>query len=199
MSATMSASREIVVYVPAGGHPATDGIARGSAIVGLAEPGAEEVRIYFEGALFDQVNMVTLADRAVHAFGRLRERYPTLARRMVPREALVAVGTFDEAGGRIILTGEQSAASVATWLGVPTLDPAELRCSALPRVGASELAARLAPDIRADVNRALAAALIRRAGFRREGEEWVAPDGRRTSADAEALNWALVAIAAEER
>ncbi len=193
----MTASREIVVYLPAGGHPATEGIARGSAIVGVPEPGAEEVRIYFEGALYGQVNMVTLADRAVHAHGHLRERYPTIAKRMVPRGALVAVGTFDEAAGRIILTGDQSAAAVATWLGVPALDPAELRRSELPRVGAAELAARLAPDIRADVNRALAAALIRRAGFRREGEEWVAPDGGRTSADAEALAWALVAIAAE--
>lgn len=195
----MTASREIVVYLPAGGHPATEGIARGSAIIGVPEPGAEEVRIYFEGALYEQVNMVTLADRAVHACGRLRERYPTIAKRMVPRSALVAVGTFDEAAGRIILTGEQSAAAVATWLGVPTLDPAELRRSELPRVTAAEVAARLAPDIRADVNRGLAAALIRRAGFLREGGEWVAPDGRRTSADAEALNWALVAIAAEER
>jgi hypothetical protein len=193
----MTASREIVVYVPAGGHPDTEGIARGSAIVGLPEPGSGEVRIYFEGALYGQVNMVTLADRAVHAVGRPRERYPTLARRMVPRAALVAVGTFDEAAGRIILTGEQSAATVATWLGVPTLDPAELRRSELPRVTAAEVAARLVPDIRADVNRGLAAALIRRAGFRLEGGEWIAPDGRHTSADAEALNWALVAIAAE--
>jgi hypothetical protein len=197
----MTASREIVVYLPAGGHPDTEGIARGSAIVGLPEPGSGEVRIYFEGAIYGSANMVTLADRAVHACGRLRDRYPTIAksRRVVPRGALVAVGTFDEAAGRIILTGEQSAAAVATWLGVPTLDPAELRRSDLPRVSAAEVAARLAPDIRADVNRGLAAALIRRAGFRREGGEWIAPDGRRTSADAEALNWALVAIAAEER
>jgi hypothetical protein len=194
----MSASREIVVYLPAGGHPATRGIARGSAIVGVPEPGSEEVRIYFEGALYEQSNVVTLADRAVHACERLRDRYPTLAKRMVPRSALVVVGTFDEVGGRIILTGEQSASAVATWLGVPTLDPAELRRSTPPRVHAAELAARLAPDIRTEVNRALAAALIRRAGFRRESEEWVAPDGRRTPADAEALNWALVAIAAEE-
>jgi hypothetical protein len=195
----MAASREIVVYVPAGGHPATAGIARGSAIVGLPDPGAEEVRIYYEGAIIDQSEMVTLADHAVYACGRLRERYPTIAMRVVPRGALVAVGTFDEAGGRIILTGDQSAAAVATWLGVPTLDPAELRRSTLPRVDAAEPAARLAPDIKLAVNRGLAAALIGRAGFLRESGGWIAPDGRRTSADAEALNWALVAIVAEER
>jgi len=195
----MTATREIVVYLPAGGHPATEGIARGSAIVGVPEPGAEEVRIYFEDALNGQVNMVTLADRAVHAYGRLRKRYPTIAKRMVPRGSLVAVGTFDEPAGRIILTGEQSAAAVATWLGVPTLDPAELRRSRPSRVGAAEPPAYLVPRVRADVNRALAAALIERAGMSREGGEWVGPDGRRTSVDGVALTWALVAIAAEER
>jgi hypothetical protein len=125
----MSAAREVVVYLPAGDHPATRTIVRGSAIVGLPEPGAEEVSIHFEGALYGQVNMVTLADRAACAHGRLREAYPTLARRRVPREALVAVGTFEEAGGRIVLTGDRSAAAVARWLGAPTLDPAELRRS----------------------------------------------------------------------
>ncbi len=195
----MSASREIVVYLPAGGHPATVGIDRGSAIVGLPDPGSEEVRIYFEGSVYEQSDMVTLADRAVHACGRLRERYPTLAMRVVPRAALVVVGTFDEAAARIILTGEQSAAAVATWLGMASLDHAELRRSPLPVVGAAELAARLAPEVKLAVNRGLAAALIGRAGFLRESGEWIAPDGRRTSADVEALSWALVMIAAEER
>lgn len=123
------APREIVVYVPAGGHPATAGIARGSAIVGAPEPGSDEVRIYFEGGIYGQIGMETLADRAVYASGRLRQRYPTLAKRMVPREALVAVGSFHPRTGRIILTGEQSAAAVATWLGVLSLDPDELRRS----------------------------------------------------------------------
>lgn len=197
MSGAVSAAREIVVYVPAGGQPATAGIARGSAIVGLPEPGSEEVRVYFEGALYGQAGMVTLADRAGHACGRLRERYPTVAKRVVPRSALIVVGTFDEAAGRLILTGEQSAAVVATWLGVPVLDPAELRRSPLPRVGAAELAARLAPDVRMAVNRDLATALIGRASLRREDDGWVVGDGRRTSAIGEALIWALVLIAAE--
>jgi hypothetical protein len=125
----MTTPRDVVVYVPAEGHPTTGSIARGSAIVGVPEPGADDVRIYFEGAIYGQVNLITLADRAVCAYGRLRERYPTLARRTVPREALVAVGTFDQAGGRIVLTGERSASAVADWLGLPSLDPAELRRS----------------------------------------------------------------------
>jgi hypothetical protein len=191
------ASAEIVIYVPTGRHSATAGIARGSAIVGLPEPGSEEVRVYFEGAIFGQSNMVTLADRAVHASGRLRERYPTVAVRMVPREALAAVGTFEEDSGRILLTGEQSSTAVAGWLGLPTLDPAELRPSVPRRVDTAELAARLSPGIPLAVNRGLATRLIERAGIRRQGGDWVAADGRRTSALAEALNWALVLIAAD--
>jgi hypothetical protein len=123
------APREVVVYVPTGGHPSTEGIARGSAIVGLPDPGTEEVRVYFEGAIYGQVNMGTLADRAAHAYGRLRDDAPTVAARLVPREALVAVGTFDPRTGRILLAGDKSIAAVATWLGTIGLVPAELRPS----------------------------------------------------------------------
>jgi hypothetical protein len=119
--------QEIVVYVPAGGHRATGGIARGSAIVGLPDPGSEEVTVYFEGAIHEQTNMGSLADRAAHAYDRLRDDAPTVATRVVPREALVAVGIFDPLTGRIFLTGPQSAATAATWLGVLVVTPADLR------------------------------------------------------------------------
>lgn len=118
---------EIVVYLPASGHPATEEIHPGSAIVGRPEPGADAVRIYYEGALYGQVNMRTLADRAVHACGRLQQDYPTVAAKVVPREALTVVGTFDPREGKIMLTGRQSERAVADWLGVSVLDPAELR------------------------------------------------------------------------
>lgn len=48
----MRAQQETVVYVPAGGHLATEGIARGSAIVGQPYPDEGEVRIYYEGAIY---------------------------------------------------------------------------------------------------------------------------------------------------
>lgn len=51
-------------------------------------------------------------------------------------------------------------------------------------------------DVTVTVNRSLGGALIERAGIRRDGEGlWVDGEGRRTSAIAEALIWALVAIA----
>jgi hypothetical protein len=53
---------EVVVYVPVAGHRATANIARGAAIVvGRPDAGTEEVRIYYEGAIYEQSEMRTLA------------------------------------------------------------------------------------------------------------------------------------------
>lgn len=116
---------EIVLYVPVGGYSATAGIARGSAIVGKPGAGAE-VEVHFEGAIYGQENMRTLADLATHAASRMLEGYTTSASRIVPRDALMAVGTFDFGEGRITLTGADSEGAVAAWLGTLRLDPAEL-------------------------------------------------------------------------
>lgn len=55
------------------------------------------------------------------------------------------------------------------------------------------------PDLPVTVTRSLGKALIERAGIRRERDgTWVDSEGRRTSAIAEALIWALVRIASED-
>jgi hypothetical protein len=185
-------SREVVVYVPAAGHRATAGIARGSAIVGRPDARREDVRIYFEGAVYEQSEMRTLADRAVYACGRMVDGYPTTAAMSVPREALVAVGTFDPTTSEIVLTGDQSAAAVAEWLETPRLDPSELRPGLEHPLTVRKLAE---PEINVVVNGGLALALITRSGLRQEEGAWVSPDGRRTSAIAEAVLWALLRIA----
>lgn len=184
---------EVVVYIPAAGHCAIAGIARGSAIVGRPDARRCEVRIYYEGAIHGQSEMRTLADRAVYACGRMVDNYPTAAAMSVPHEALVAVGTFDPSAGEIVLTGDQSAAAVAEWLGMPQLDPAELRRGLEHPLTVRRLAD---PEINVALNGDLALALIRRSGLRREEGEWVGPDGRRTTAIAEAVLWALLRIAA---
>jgi hypothetical protein len=189
-------SREVVVYVPAAGHRAIAGIARGSAIVGQPDARREDVRIYYEGAVYEQSEMRTLADRAVYACGRMTDSYPTTAAMSVPRDALVAVGTFDPSAGEIVLTGEQSAAAVAEWLGMPQLDPTELRRGLEHPLTVRRLAE---PEITVVLNGDLALALIRRGGLRHEGGEWVSPEGQRTAATAEAVLWALLRIAAEPR
>ena len=188
---------EIVLYVPVGGYSATAGIARGSAIVGKPGTGAE-VEVHFEGAIHGQENMRTLADRATHAAGRMLEGFATSAARIVPRDALLAVGTFDFGEGRITLTGADSERAVAAWLGMPRLDPAELAQGARRAARVPDVA-HLVPDVTVTVNRSLGEALIERAGIEQCGERsWVDAQGRRTSAIAEALIWALVAIADED-
>lgn len=189
--------REIVLYVPRGGYPATADIARGSAIVGEPRAGAE-VEVYFEGAIFGQENMRTLADRATHAAGRMLERYATTAARIVPRDALLAVGTFDFRRGQITLTGADSECAVAAWLGTPQHDPAELAQGARQAAKVADVA-HLVPDVTVTVNRSLGEALIERGDVRRERDGvWIDGEGRRTSAIAEALIWALVTIAEGE-
>jgi hypothetical protein len=118
-----------VVYVPAGDHPATGSIAAASGIVGRPD-GSGLTEIYFEGGIYDQVNMSSLADRVAHAYDRMATDYPTVAKMVVPQDALVAVGTFVPKEGRIELTGPDSEARVAAWLtdGDLRLDPTELLC-----------------------------------------------------------------------
>jgi hypothetical protein len=187
---------EIVLYIPRGGYPSTADIARGSAIVGEPRAGVAEVEVYFEGAIFGQENMRTFADRATHAAGRMLERYATTAVRIVPRDALLAVGTFDFDQGRIRLTGPDSERAVAGWLGTPRLDPAELAQAAKGRRTAPH--AGTVEAVSVTVNRSLGEALVERAGIVRGGDGvWIASDRRRTSAIAEALIWALVVIAEE--
>jgi hypothetical protein len=121
-----------VVYVPAGYHPATSLIVRGSGIVGRLDRG-QLAEIYFEGAVFGQINIVTYADRVEHAFGRLEADYPTTAKMVVPRDALIPVGIFLPGERRIELTGPVSEERVARWLGQGDghLDPIELLCRGL--------------------------------------------------------------------
>jgi hypothetical protein len=183
---------EVIVYVPAAGHRASAGIARGSAIVGRPDAGREDVRIYYEGAIYGQSEVRTLADRAVYACGRLVDDYPTAAAMSLPRNTLVAVGTFDPTTSEILLTGDQSAAAVAEWLDMRQLDPSELRPGLENPLTVRKLAD---PEIKVVVNGSLALELIRRSGLQREESEWVSPDGRRTAAITEAVLWALLRIA----
>lgn len=107
-----------------------------------------------------------------------------MTKRVVPCDALMAVGTFDLRGRRIILTGPHSERAVAEWMGTVQLDPTEL----LPSSGA--IGAGFA-----SVDAGLLHELMQRGGVRAEGHEWVTSDGRRTSAVGDALLWALESIA----
>jgi hypothetical protein len=55
------------------------------------------------------------------------------------------------------------------------------------------------PDVPVTVTRSLGEALIERADIGRQPDgTWIDSEGRRTSAIAEALTWALVAIASKD-
>lgn len=127
MSVGRTPATEPVVYVPTGEHPVTARIAPGSGIVGRPD-GGPLTEVYFEGAIFGQVNMTRFADRVAHAYHRMATAYPTIAKMVVPRDALVVVGIFVPRDGRVELTGPTSEAQVARWLAGDDhpLDPAEL-------------------------------------------------------------------------
>ena len=90
---------------------------------------------------------------------------------------------------------EPSYGGIATFSKLPlVLDPAELAQGARGRRTAPYAAAMA--EVHVTVTHPLGEALIERAGIRRECDgTWIDSEGRRTSAAAEALTWALVAIA----
>lgn len=192
----MPERREIVLYIPAGGHRATAGIPRGSAIVGRPQVEVDEVEIHFEAGGPDRRRRESLADRALIASGRLLEGVECESSRSVPRGSLLAVGVFLFGEGRIVLTGKHSVRALADWLGLARLGRAELRQGGAPQVGVQAVAdtephafssARLDP--------ALLWALLERGGVVAEGEGWLDTDGRRTTEVGDALIWALERLA----
>jgi hypothetical protein len=112
--------------------------------------------------------------------------------RVLPRDVLMAVGTFELQRRQIILTGPHSEGAVAEWLGMAQLDPAELRPSG--EAGGVNLPGSAI----ASVDAGLLHELMQRGGIRAEGHEWVTSDGRRTTAVGNALLWALESIAQEK-
>jgi hypothetical protein len=95
----------LAVYVPAPGHSLPMfGVAPRSGIVGAvdAEPVTGMIVIDYEGDLYHAANIRGWADRVFQAEGRHRVQYPTVARRAVPPDALVRVGTVHDESMRII-------------------------------------------------------------------------------------------------
>lgn len=109
----------LAVYVPdpegdSGLSTAT--IVRGSAIVGV--PGDDPVHIYYEGNINGASNMVTFADRAYFAAGRLRQRAPTIAQKTVPANALFQVGWYYHDHQRVEVEDGLQLTRLAKWLGL---------------------------------------------------------------------------------
>lgn len=190
MTCSGSSHRPIVLYVPVGSQ-STARIPRGSAVVAQPRCGANEIEVYFEGVAPGRRGLRTFADRALSASGRLLERAVFGGCLLVPPTALTVVGVVNFPTGTIELTGPHSQRAVADWLGLPQLAAAELRESG-SHIGGCDLpgtawTGALKPE--------LLHSLLKRGGVERDGEDWRAPDGRRTTAVGDALVWALERIA----
>lgn len=82
------------VYVPTLTAPIRAIVVPGSAIVsrGIVDTGS--VLIYYEGNVYDAVNMRKFSERVLHAAGRLTLKYPTRAKAFVSPEDLVPIGEY---------------------------------------------------------------------------------------------------------
>lgn len=135
----MDANMDLIVYVPDLGDGEGVRFARelapGSGVVGTvaryaAVPASEVFAsgdltaehhlsarrtVYYEGNVHGASNIVSYADRVYHAADRLVRRYPTIARRTVHRDALIAVGTFDYPTRTLRVSDEPA---LAAWLAL---------------------------------------------------------------------------------
>lgn len=82
------------VYVPV--HPdRLSLILKGSAIVSDGQLRDGQLLVYFEGNLYGAVNLQRFEDKMLQAAGRLVQKYPTVARCLMPVDQLMEVGTYD--------------------------------------------------------------------------------------------------------
>jgi len=112
------------VYVPS--NPASTRIDAGSGIVSTDPPAATDggrIAVDYEGNRYGSSSMRTWADRIHHAAGRCATRYPTIARAVLPADALTRVGSYDDQNGHITLDTTPDGRSdtlelVSAWLGL---------------------------------------------------------------------------------
>lgn len=123
----------LIVYVPA--EPldlSLKSLAVGSAIVGTPQADGQ-VLIDFEGDIYHSTPR-PYAERLMHAAGRHAwgerdgqlVRYPTVARRVVPVEALVEIGEWNGSTGELELNSPEAEGLLSGWLGRPTLSDDDL-------------------------------------------------------------------------
>jgi hypothetical protein len=102
---------------PADTRAAVANIDPKSAIVSAPDdPGqADRILIYYEGNRYGYAGVITFADRARIAAGRLKEQAPVIARAAVPRLALTQVAWFTPGHG-VDVIGTRGLAALAKWL-----------------------------------------------------------------------------------
>jgi len=102
------------IFVPAAGKEHMNGIDARSAIVGVLQPNADRVTVYYEGNRYNASNGHRYDQKLELAAGRLVQRYPTIARSSLAVEALDVVGEYntDTRSIRVLDAGKLNA-----WAG----------------------------------------------------------------------------------
>lgn len=133
---------EYRIYVPTKGHPAVAGILPGSGIVGRPRGGS--ILADYEGNRFNGPSLAVYADRVHHAAGRAATGYPTVARSLMPADALTPVAFYDDQEGQIVPDDAQAEQMICAWLGAELLDAAQLRTTGASHERRREIRAALA-------------------------------------------------------
>lgn len=81
------------VFVPVAGSRTDSHVTPGSGIVG--QPRDEKIHLHYEGNLYGASNLHEINDRLRCAWGRLKDRYPTVAQVLVEKDDVIEVGMFD--------------------------------------------------------------------------------------------------------
>lgn len=108
------------IYVPRPEATETHAVRAGSAMVG-AGIGAQREMVYYEGNVHGAPDLDRWEVRVMHAAGRLRAKYPTIAKGSFLIEGLVRVGTVGLTGHhygvRLDLDGPVAGQAFEAWLG----------------------------------------------------------------------------------
>jgi hypothetical protein len=106
------------VFIPKPDRKTTQGIAAKSAIVGAPTPDeTDSVIVYYEGNLNGAVNLNEYYEKLLCAAGRLKQRYPTVAMRMIPLADLHPVATYETETWSIVDVTDADA--LISWTGEP--------------------------------------------------------------------------------
>jgi hypothetical protein len=114
--------KRLTVLVPKPGSRAADMIDAGSGVVTdeASWTGLPEALVYFEGNRYGAENLRTFDQRVLSAAGRLDQRYPTVAKAMLPIDDFVPVGLFtytaDWTTSALALDPEMDPEILARWL-----------------------------------------------------------------------------------
>lgn len=99
------------VFMPRPGSFAETILAPGSAVVGRRRDGV--IDCWYEGNIHGSPDMASFVDRLLHAGGRMRDNYPTIARATFTEDSLLEVASYDL--DRLVVVDVIDAESLCAW------------------------------------------------------------------------------------